>query len=50
MTINIIKKRKRTRMVPGCQTMLIKAHREPISTSKYTQNTIVETKRVGIDR
>ena len=44
------KKRKRTRMVPVCQTILIKVHREPIGTSKYTQKTIEKTKQVGIDR
>ena len=44
------KKRKRTKILPGSNTISVKVHEKSISTDRYTQKTTEKTKRMDLDR
>ena len=44
------KKRKRTKILPGSNTISVKLHQKSISTDRYTQKTTEKTKRMDLDR
>ena len=46
----IPKNKKELKIIFGGNTILIKLHRESVSTNRYTQKTIEETKRMDVDR
>ena len=43
-------KRKRTKILPGSNTISVKVHQKCISTDRYTQKTTEKSKRMDLDR
>ena len=48
--INIPKKRKRTKILPGSNTISVKIYQKSNSTDRYTQKTTEKTKRMDLDK
>ena len=44
------KKQKRTKILPGSNTISVKVHQKSISTDRYSQKTTEKTKRMDLDR
>ena len=46
----LTKKRKRTKIIPGSNPILVKIHRKPINKYGHTTKLIEKAKRVDLDR